>query len=132
MQLTLHEHVTVGTGNDIATVFGVPGGDINALIDCLINGKDKKFDIGYCQMADRSNKGNKKRSGTGNYQLAIYQTLLKFKPYNIIIEPDSSEPISGPRMLIAIGNGKRYGGGLHICPEASPDDGKFHGTTLKK
>ncbi|MHA2318987.1 MAG: diacylglycerol/lipid kinase family protein [Candidatus Hodarchaeales archaeon] len=148
-KLGIYAAFTVGTGNDIATVFGVPEGDINALIDCLINGKDKKFDIGYCQVADRyfagvasmgfdaevadrSNKGDKKRSGTRNYQIAIFKTLLKFKPYNIIIEPDSSEPISGPRMLIAIGNGKRYGGGMHICPDASPDDGKFHGTTLKK
>jgi diacylglycerol kinase (ATP) len=84
------------------------------------------------EVADRYNIGSKKRSGTGNYQRAIFTTILKFKPYNIIIEPENSEPISGPRMLIAIGNGKRYGGGMHICPEASPTDGKFHRTTLKK
>ena len=140
---------TVGTGNDIPTVFGIPEGDIDALVDCLINGKNMKFDLGYCEkadryfagvasmgfdaeVADRSNKSGKKRRGTWNYKLAIFKTILKFKPYNIIIEPDNSEPITGKRMLIAIGNGKRYGGGMHICPEASPTDGKFHGTSLKK
>ncbi len=140
---------TIGTGNDIPTVFGVPEGNIDAVIDCLINGIDKKFDLGYCEnanryfagvasmgfdaeVADRSNKVGKKRIGTANYQRAIFTTILKFKPYNIIIEPEGYPPIIGPRMLVAIGNGKRYGGGMHVCPKASPLDGRLEGTTLKK
>jgi hypothetical protein len=35
-------------------------------------------------------------------------------------------------MLLAIGNGKRYGGGMHICPNAEVTDGKFAVTTLRK
>lgn len=140
---------TVGTGNDIPTAFGIPEGDINAILDSLESGIDKQFDVGYCERADRyfggvasmgfdaevahrSNKGGKKRSGTINYQIAIFTTLLKFKPYEIVIEPSEGEAVTGKRMLVAIGNGKRYGGGMHICPDANPLDGTFHGTTLKK
>ncbi len=140
---------TVGTGNDIPTVFGIPEGDIDAIIESLITGQDKKFDVGYCvnadryfggvasmgfdaEVADRSNRGTKKLSGTINYQRAVLTTLLKFKPYNIIIEPNTGQTVEGPRMLVAIGNGKRYGGGMHICPNADPHDNLFNGTTLKK
>ncbi len=140
---------TVGTGNDIPTVFGIPEGDIDAIIESLINGQDKKFDVGYCinadryfggvasmgfdaEVADRANKGIKKWRGKGNYQRAIFITILKFKPYDIIIEPNTGPIVTGPRMLVAIGNGKRYGGGMHICPDADPNDNLFHGTTLRK
>jgi YegS/Rv2252/BmrU family lipid kinase len=140
---------TVGTGNDIPTTFGIPEGDIDAIIESLINGEDKKFDVGYCvnadryfggvasmgfdaEVADRSNRGTKRLSGTINYQRAVITTLLKFKPYDIIIEPNTGQSVTGRRMLVAIGNGKRYGGGMHICPEADPNDNLFNGTTLKK
>ncbi len=140
---------TVGTGNDIPTAFGIPEGNIDAIIEILINGQDKKFDVGYCvnadryfggvasmgfdaEVADRSNRGTKRLSGSINYQRAVFTTLLKFKPYNIIIEPNTGSIVTGPRMLVAIGNGKRYGGGMHICPDADPHDNLFHGTTLRK
>jgi YegS/Rv2252/BmrU family lipid kinase len=140
---------TVGTGNDIPTTFGIPEGDIEAIVDSLINGQDKKFDVGYCEKADRyfggiasmgfdaevanrSNKFKKRLRGTGNYQVALITTILKFKPYDIVIESESSEPLVASRMLLAIGNGKRYGGGMHVCPGAEPDDGKFYCMTLKK
>ena len=140
---------TVGTGNDIPSGFGIPEGDIDAIIESLINGQDKKFDVGYCinadryfggvasmgfdaEVADRANRGTKRLSGTINYQRAVFTTLLKFKPYEIVIEPNTGPTVTGPRMLVAIGNGKRYGGGMHITPNADPHDNLFHGTTLKK
>ncbi len=33
----------IGTGNDIPTVFGPPEMDVEATVDCLINGKEKKI-----------------------------------------------------------------------------------------
>ncbi len=139
----------IGTGNDIPSTYGIPEMNIDASLDCLINGIDKQFDIGYCEkadryfvgvasmgfdaeVADRANKGSKKRSGTRNYQIAILETLLKFKPYDLVITADDNPPISGPRMLLAIGNGKRYGAGMHVCPSAEITDGEFAGTTMLK
>ncbi|MHA1967968.1 MAG: diacylglycerol/lipid kinase family protein [Candidatus Hodarchaeales archaeon] len=138
----------IGTGNDIPTVFGLPEMDVEATVDCLINGKEKNFDLGYCNKADRyfvsvasmgfdaevaerSNKRSKRLKGT-SYQIAIVETILRFKPYNLIITPDDGTPIEAKRMLLAIGNGKRYGAGMHICPDADPTDGKFNVTTLRK
>ena len=139
----------IGTGNDIPSTYGIPELDIKAGFECLVNGIDKQFDIGYyekadryfvgvasmgfdAEVADRANKGSKKRSGTRNYQIAILETLLKFKPYDLVITPDDQSPITGPRMLLAIGNGKRYGAGMHVCPSAEITDGLFAGTAMLK
>jgi len=140
--------IPVGTGDDIPTVFGIPEGDIEAAVECLVKGQNKTFDVGYCEtadryfagvasmgfdaeVADRTNKGSK-RFGTRSYQIALAQTLVKFNPYDLIIQIDEDQTIEGQRMLLAIGNGKRYGGGMHICPGAEVTDGKFTATTLQK
>ncbi|MFX0014719.1 MAG: diacylglycerol/lipid kinase family protein [Promethearchaeota archaeon] len=141
--------IPVGTGDDIPTVFGIPEGDLEAAVQCLVNGQNKTFDVGYCEsanryfagvasmgfdaeVADRTNKGSKRFSGTRRYQLALAQTLLRFRPYHLSIRINGDQTIEGQRMLLAIGNGKRYGGGMHICPDAEVTDGKFAVTALRK
>jgi YegS/Rv2252/BmrU family lipid kinase len=141
--------IPVGTGNDTPTVYGIPEGDLEAAVQCLVQGQNKTFDVGYCEKADRYfagvasmgfdaevanriNKGTKRLIQTRSYQLALVTTLLKFKPYDLLVRVDGEQTIEGQRMLLALGNGKRYGGGMHICPNADVTDGKFAVTTVKK
>ncbi|MHA1945470.1 MAG: diacylglycerol/lipid kinase family protein [Candidatus Hodarchaeales archaeon] len=140
--------IPVGTG-DAGTAYGIPEGDFEAAVKCLVEGENKTFDVGYCkkaeryfmgvasmgfdaEVADRENKGSKRFFQSRSYQLAVGKTLIKFRPYNLKISIDEDQIIDNRSMLLAIGNGKRYGGGMHICPEASPDDGKFAVTTVRK
>ena len=139
--------IPVGTGDDIPTVYGIPEGDLEAAVQCLVKGQNKTFDVGYCETADRyfvgvasmgfdakvadaTIKGSQRLRGTRKYQLALVRTLSKFKPFELLIRIDGEQPIEGKRMLLAIGNGKRYAGGMHICPNAEVTDGKFDVTTL--
>ncbi len=141
--------IPVGTGDDVPTVYGIPEGDFEAAVQCLVKGQNKTFDVGYCEtadryfggvasmgfdaeVADRTTKGSKRFLGTRSYQLALGRTLAKFKPYNLSIRVDRDQKIEGQRMLLAIGNGKRYGGGMHICPNAEVTDGKFTVTSVRK
>lgn len=141
--------IPVGTGDDMPTVYGIPEGDLEAAVQCLVKGQNKPFDVGYCEttdryfggvasmgfdaeVADRTNKGSKRFSGTRSYQLALVKTLVKFKPYDLKIRIDGEQTIEGKRMLLALGNGKRYGGGMHICPNAEVTDGKFAVTIVRK
>ncbi|MFX0086529.1 MAG: diacylglycerol/lipid kinase family protein [Candidatus Hodarchaeota archaeon] len=142
--------IPVGTGNDVPTIYGIPEGDLEAAVQCLVKGQNNTFDVGYCESADRYfggvasmgfdaevayriNKGSKRIFGTKSYQLALGRTLVKFKPYDLSIRiNDEDQIIKGQRMLLAIGNGKRYGGGMHICPNADVTDGKFTVTTVGK
>jgi len=140
--------IPVGTG-DATTAFGIPEGDLEAAVLCLVEGQNKIFDVGYCEeadryfigvasmgfdaeVADRENKGSKRFFPSRSYQLAIGKTIVKFRPYNLNIRIGEDQTFESRSMLLAIGNGKRYGGGMHICPEASPNDGKFAVTTVKK
>ena len=141
--------IPVGTGDDIPTAYGIPEGDLEAAVECLVQGQNKTFDVGYCEIADRyfagvasmgfdaevanrTSKGSKRFLKARSYQFALVKTLLKFKPYNLVIRIDEKQKIDGRRMLLAIGNGKRYGGGMHVCPEAEVTDGKFAVTAVKK
>ncbi|MHA2227202.1 MAG: diacylglycerol/lipid kinase family protein [Candidatus Hodarchaeales archaeon] len=141
--------VPVGTGDDVPVVYGIPEGDLEAAVQCLVKGQNKTFDVGYCEtadryfasvasmgfdaeVADRTNKGSKRFNGTRRYQLALGKTLIKFRPYNLSIRIDAEQTIDDRKMLLAIGNGKRYGGGMHICPDAEVTDGKFAVTTVNK
>lgn len=144
--------IPVGTGDDIPTVYGIPEGDLEAAVQCLVQGQNKTFDVGYCEKADRyfagvasmgfdaevahrinkASKRSKRFLGTRSYQLALGTTLTKFKPYDLVIRIDEEQTIVGQRMLLAIGNGNRYGGGMHICPNADVTDGKFSITIVQK
>jgi diacylglycerol kinase (ATP) len=138
----------IGTGNDIPVTFGIPDDEIESMFECLVHGQDRKFDVGYCEKADRYFGGiasmgfdaevaersqTKKRFfGRWNYELALVKTIFNFKPYNIKIQYGNDSLLEGQRMIVAIGNGKRYGGGMHVCPKAQVTDGKFFAVTLSK
>ncbi|MHA2139179.1 MAG: diacylglycerol/lipid kinase family protein, partial [Candidatus Hodarchaeales archaeon] len=90
------------------------------------------FDAQVAQVADRTHKGSKRFLGVRSYQLAFARTLTRLKHYNLLIRIDGDQTIEGKRMLLAIGNGKRYGAGMHICPDAEVTDGKFTVTSVQR
>lgn len=62
--------------------------------------------------------------GPQRYNVAIALELPKFKPLEYHITTDT-ETFSTEAMLIAIGNGRSYGGGMLVCPHAQINDGLF-------
>ena len=58
------------------------------------------------------------------YNLAIARELPVFKPIPYVIEVDGVRH-TARAMLVAVGNGPSYGGGMRVCPDASFDDGLF-------
>ncbi|MFL5505599.1 MAG: diacylglycerol kinase, partial [Gemmatimonadales bacterium] len=46
-------------------------------------------------------------------------------PYEVELELEdaSRERIAGDLVMATVGNGRTYGGGIPICPDADPDDG---------
>ena len=62
--------------------------------------------------------------GPQRYNVAIALELPRFKPIEYQIEL-YNQKISTEAMLIAIGNGRSYGGGMYVCPQAQLNDGLF-------
>ena len=62
-------------------------------------------------------------SGKLKYNLSIFYTLLSNKNFKIKIRYDNSTYTKGSFTLVAICNGKYYGGGISPCNDAKVDDG---------
>ena len=69
--------------------------------------------------------------GSFSYVLGILLTLFSFKSCNINIKIDENE-INANTTLIAIANGKYYGGGMMIAPMAIINDGILDVCLIKK
>ncbi|MDD4663228.1 MAG: diacylglycerol kinase family lipid kinase [Caldisericia bacterium] len=125
-----------GSGNDIAGSFQIQ--KENAL-DCLLYGSPTKVDIG--QVNDTyflgvascgfDSKANEIANGIPRfikgallYILAFLITYIAFGNDEFTITlPD--EEIKGRCLLVAVGNGDRYGGGMKVTPNASRFDHLF-------
>jgi diacylglycerol kinase (ATP) len=68
--------------------------------------------------------------GQARYLRALLSTLYNFKPITYRITEDGGEPYELRGMLMAIGNGRTYGGGMQVCPVADPEDGLLDVTIL--
>ena len=68
--------------------------------------------------------------GKARYLVAIIGELRTFRPvaYRATI---GDVPVDDAAMLVAVGNGVSYGGGMKVCPAAIPDDGLLDVTWLR-
>jgi diacylglycerol kinase (ATP) len=82
------------------------------------------FDSAVNERANRM-----RRWGGARYLAAMTRELVSFRPAPYTIDVDGT-PINGHAMLVAVGNGGRYGGGMRVCPSAVPDDGSLDVTWL--
>lgn len=126
--------IPCGSGNDIAASFGITRQ--NAL-ETLVSGVSKKVDIAYVnnepflgvascgldtEVNRTANRIPRLIKGALLYTLALVIAIVKYKPMEITITtPDKS--YTEKIMLLAVGHGDRYGGGMKITPLAQRSDG---------
>lgn len=140
---TLLAIVAAGTGNDIARALRLPVYDAKAAAGVIAGGTVRTIDAGRYTDAqgvshwfagvlgagfdsvvnERANTWGWPR-GRMRYNLAIVRELPVFKPIPYVIEVDGVRH-STQAMLVAVGNGPSYGGGMMVCPDASFEDGMF-------
>lgn len=127
-----------GTGNDFYRSLGWHNFDLTNYLENLISTEPSLVDIGVVDgeyfgavlssgfdsvVNERANR-MKWPKGPAKYNAAIAIELPKFKPIKFKIFADEKE-LDVEAMLIAIGNGRSYGGGMQVCPNASLQDGLF-------
>ncbi|MGH8892770.1 MAG: diacylglycerol kinase [Actinomycetes bacterium] len=135
--------VPAGTGNDIGRALGLVPGDAQAATDLVRLGHTKAVDVarangrwfagvlgsGFDSMVnERANRMTWPR-GRSRYNVAIVAELRTFSPVPYVLELDG-EPWETEAMLVAVGNGPSYGGGMLVCPDARLDDGLLDVTVL--
>lgn len=125
-----------GTGNDVARHVGVPRGDPAAAVERLLAWQPRRMDLarvgeryfatvlaaGFDAVANERANQLRWPRGQMRYTLATAAELRTFRPLSYVIDVDGrSHRLDA--MLVAVGNGPSYGGGLRIAEGAHIDDG---------
>lgn len=127
-----------GTGNDFYRTLGWFKTNLTDYLHHVVNTEPSLIDLGVVDgeyfgavlssgfdsvVNERANK-MKWPKGPAKYNAAIALELPKFKPIEFKIYADE-KILEVEAMLIAIGNGSSYGGGMQVCPDADLHDGLF-------
>ena len=129
--------VPCGTGNDFARALGIPT-DVEAAAEILLGGEDRALDAGmandqvYFNVAgfgfdvdvlDYTEEFKPKcKNGSTAYIRGLLKALFGMKlRRSTITFPDGT--VEANVLLIAAGNGRFFGGGMEVTPNADPTDG---------
>src|SRR6266542_2999879 len=93
--------IPAGTGNDFARHIGGAGFD--------------------SEVSEHANRVRRLR-GAPKYVYSTFVTLARFSPGDFVVRVDGKEH-AFRGMMLAVGNGTSYGGGMRVTPDARSDDG---------
>lgn len=132
--------IPAGTGNDFARHLGLDRKDPVAAARLLASPSTRGIDVvlvrhaegeryfvnvagtGFDSQVNEHANNVAFLKGTPKYIYSTFVTLARFKPglFRIVID-GAERSVSG--MLVAVGNGESYGGGMKVTPDARSDDG---------
>ena len=130
--------IPAGTGNDFVRTLGWSPDDLDAILEAVLTKKPSSVDLGLVDgewfgavlstgfdaiVNERANSMSWPK-GPNRYNVAIAIELPRFAPrhYEIVLD---DRTISTQAMLIAVANGRSYGGGMLVCPQSDMADGYF-------
>jgi diacylglycerol kinase (ATP) len=129
-----------GSGNDLATALSIPADPVQAarhISHALRTGQRRRIDLGriegavafttvLCTGFDAAvnKRANAMRwpPGPRRYELAVLAEVAALTPRPVRVRTKTTE-VALEAILVAVGNGSCYGGGLRICPDATLTDG---------
>ena len=136
--------IPAGTGNDVARYFDIPRKDAVAAADRVIASAPRTVDLarsgakyfvtvlaaGFDAIVNERANRMTWPKGQMRYNLATLAELRVFEPLPYTIELDGQERRLDA-MLVAVGNGPSFGGGLRITEGAVLDDGMLDVVIIK-
>ena len=138
--------ISCGTGSDFARTVGLMQEPL-AAARRLVHGSDRRIDLGviHCwregqeiveyfpnaaglgfdgEVALRVNRKSKAGGGTIPYLISLVATLITYENKPVVVTLDDRTLQQRANAIVAA-NGRYFGGGMHIAPDATPDDGLF-------
>jgi diacylglycerol kinase (ATP) len=138
--------IPAGTGNDFAAALGLHELDVAAAAGTIAAGSTRVVDLARVtrvdgttaffgsvlasgfdsKVNDRANAMRWPRGGS-RYNIAILIEFLRLAgiPYEVelVLADGTRERIVGDLVMATVGNGRFYGSGIPVCPDADPADG---------
>jgi diacylglycerol kinase (ATP) len=136
----------IGTGCDFARTLGVPR-DLDASLEVLRTGKARRIDAGHARYVGRDGsptdsyflnaasfgvsgrvvelaaRGTRRFGGTAAFALATLRALIGYRSARLALRVDGELVLDDAVALVACANGRHFGGGMRIAPNARLDDG---------
>jgi diacylglycerol kinase (ATP) len=136
--------VPAGTGNDVARYFDLPRKDPEAAADIVVAGRTRTVDLarsgaryfvtvlaaGFDAVVNERANRMTWPKGQLRYTIATLAELRVFEPLPYTLQIDDRE-LTLDAMLVSIGNGPSFGGGLRITEGAVLDDGLLDVVIIK-
>jgi YegS/Rv2252/BmrU family lipid kinase len=145
--------IPCGTGGDWRRTLGLPS-DVGVAVARAVDGKRREIDLGVVEFephpgqapvrafinvasfglsgaVDAVVKGMPSAlGGKGAFFAATLQAMARFTNPSVRVRVDGAPWLEGPSMTVAMGNGRFFGGGMMIAPDADPSDGKLSVVSL--
>lgn len=137
-----------GTGGDFCRGLGIGKGvfaaaervrtsaprrlDVGRVTFCDRDGEERSrhfvnvASVGFSSVvAERANRSSKRLGGRLSFLSAVISSLATYDNAEVLVAVDGREARRTTMLLAAVGNGRFFGGGMKICPEAVLDDAHF-------
>ena len=138
----------LGTGGDLRRTLGVPG-DLDAALRAIAAGGARTIDAGRVTYTDRSgrpatvffvniasfgisglttelvNRATKSLGGRASFLIGTLRGIVRYRAadHPVELRLDGEIATADPIALATAANGRWFGGGMHVAPDARPDDG---------
>lgn len=143
-----------GTGGDFRKTIG-RSKDIDTMARQLVGAEVRRVDVGWLSFVDddgepaqrafiniasfglggivdrKVNEGPKWMGGTAAFLLGTLRAMIGYRNQHVRVTVDDEAPYELAILNLAIANGRYFGGGMHIAPRATIDDGLFDIVGLK-
>ena len=135
--------VPSGSGNGLARELGIPV-DPDAALEIALHGRERTIDAGEidgrlffnvagvgldARVAHAFAANGLEKRGFVRYLQLTMRELAAYRP-DVLTVGTPAGSICQPSLLVAIANGRQYGNGAIIAPDAKLDDGRFDIVTI--
>jgi diacylglycerol kinase (ATP) len=119
-----------GTGGDFRRTLDLPH-DITEAAQRIRDGRPRPLDAGRVHLrATRANASSKRFGGRVAFFAATLRALASYDNTDVWLTIEGRPRERRRVLMAAIGNGRYFGGGMKICPQALIDDGALDLVTV--
>ncbi|MGE0791539.1 MAG: diacylglycerol kinase family protein [Sandaracinaceae bacterium] len=143
-----------GTGGDFRRTLGIPK-SVEAMVTRMMRADVRAIDVGWLAFTDDDgasrerafiniasfglagrvdrtvNAGPKWMGGTPAFLLGTFRAMIGFRPPRVRLLLDDAPERVASILNIAVANGRFFGGGMQVAPNAEIDDGSFDVVALE-